>query len=91
MQRRAQNLSAGRSQDLRRGGARAEFPLEFSGERHERGEARGEVEGGEDREGIAECEEGVAGEGDAALRDGGDGGGVDGSEHAGEMRIFVEA
>lgn len=89
MHRSAQDLSARRSKDLSRGGARADFLLELSGERHKRGEPRREVEGGEDGEGVAQREEDVAGEGDASLRNGCHGGGVYRSEHARKLRILV--
>lgn len=95
MQRSAQNLSARWSEELGRGGARADLFFHLGGERDQRGKPRWEVEGGEHREGIAERKERVAGKGDAPLRNGrgGRGGGrrLERPEHACELGVFVEA
>lgn len=93
MQRGAENLSAGRSEDLSGGDARADLLFELGGEREERSEPGRDVEGGEDGEGIPQGEKRVARQGDASLRNRRSGGpGLSqGPEHARKLGIFVEA
>lgn len=95
MQRSAQDLGGRWGQELGRGGARADLLFDLGGERDQRGEPRGEVEGGEHRERITQREERVAGEGDTPFCNGrhgrGGGGRVQGPEHACKLRVFVQA
>lgn len=92
VQRRAQQLDAGGGQDLRHALARHQgFPLVR--ERDQRREPRGQVEGGENGEGVAEREERIAcgrnGAGDESAC--GRGSRWQRTEHPRKLAVFVEA
>lgn len=82
MERRADELDSGGGEELG-GGSAADVSLRGVGDGEVGRDERGQVEGGEDGEAVADSEEGVG--------DGGDRAGGDGPEHFGELAVLVQA